>query len=628
MNNLSVETLSKSYNDKLLFENLNFGVGAGQKVALVGINGCGKSTLLKIIAGVETPETGVVAFRKGIKISYLSQNPVFKEDQSISDALFEGESSALQAIRNYELALKKAEINPDAHDELQSAMEEMDAQNAWDYESQVTQILGRLGLHDLEQIVGELSGGQRKRIALAKTLIEKPDFLIMDEPTNHLDLESIEWLENYLATAQMSLLLVTHDRYFLEKVTNEIFEIQNGNLYTYKGSYSYYLEKKAERQEVENVEIGKAKNLMKKELEWIRRQPKARGTKAKYRVEAFEGIKEKASKNTTEQQAQISTVGRRQGGKILELSKISKSYGENCFIDSFSYIFKKNDRIGIIGPNGVGKSTFLNTITGAELADKGELDKGVNTVFGYYHQNGPKFNPEMRIIDVVKEVAEVIEMADKSQITASQLLNLFNFPPKTQYSVVGKLSGGEKRRLQLLRVLMKNPNFLILDEPTNDLDLVTLNVLEDFLFNFKGCLLLVSHDRYFMDRLIDHAFVFRGNGLIEDFGGNYSDFREKEKEEEREKASTKTKDSKKETSQKKETTPKEKRKLSYKEQKEYETLEQEIEKLETQKEKIIQKLNAGSGEYEEINQWSSDIKKIDDTLENKTMRWMELAEFL
>ena len=626
MNNLSVESLSKSFNDKLLFENLTFGVGAGQKVALVGINGCGKSTLLKIIAGVETPETGVVAFRKGIKISYLSQNPIFKEDQSISDALFEGESPALQAIRKYELALKKTEIDPDAHEDLQSAMEEMDVQNAWDYESQVKQILGKLGIHDLEQSIAQLSGGQRKRIALAKTLIEKPDFLIMDEPTNHLDLESIEWLENYLATAQMSLLLVTHDRYFLEKVTNEIFEIQNGNLYTYKGNYSYYLEKKAERQEIENVEIDKAKNLMKKELEWIRRQPKARGTKAKYRVEAFEGIKEKAGKDTTEQQAQINSVGRRQGGKILELKEVSKFYGENCFIDGFSYIFKKNDRIGIIGPNGVGKSTFLNTITGAELPSEGELDKGVNTVFGYYHQNGPDFNPEMRIIDVVKEVAEVIEMADKSQITASQLLNLFNFPPKTQYSVVGKLSGGEKRRLQLLRVLMKNPNFLILDEPTNDLDLVTLNVLEDFLYNFKGCLLLVSHDRYFMDRLINHAFVFRGNGLIEDFGGNYTDFREQEKE--REKVASEVKEVKKETKVKKETFGSEKRKLSYKEQKEYESLESEIEKLEEEKKALVALLTAGSEDYEKINTWSSQIQKIEDVLEEKTFRWMELAECL
>src|SRR5690606_36691285 len=439
-----------------------------------------------------------------------------------------------QTIKAYEKALYDAQHNADQGEDLAHLMEQMDALQAWDYESQVQQILGKLGIHDLDQPTATLSGGQKKRVALARILIDKPDFLIMDEPTNHLDLEVIEWLENYIGAQQMSLLLVTHDRYFLESVTTEILELEEGKLYRYKGNYSYYLEKKAERQAQAQLEVEKAKNMYKRELEWIRRQPKARGTKAKYRVEAFDEIKEKASKNLKKDEMQLGVQGRRQGGKILEIDKISKAFDGRTLIDNFSYIFKRKDRIGIIGPNGVGKSTFLNVLTGEISPDSGTIERGATTMFGYYTQEELTFKEDQRVIEIVKEVAEVVTMSNGSQITASQFLQQFMFPPKMQYNVVGKLSGGEKRRLQLLRVLIKNPNFLILDEPTNDLDIDTLNILEDFLDKFEGCLVLVSHDRYFMDRLVDHLFVFEGNGVIKDFPGNYSDYRYAKAEESKE----------------------------------------------------------------------------------------------
>ncbi|BDD05908.1 ABC-F family ATP-binding cassette domain-containing protein [Aureibacter tunicatorum] len=631
MNFLSVETLTKSFGERSLFENISFGVGQGQKVALVGVNGCGKSTLLKIIAGEDTPDSGVVAFRKGIKVSHLSQNPSFNEDDKIINAIFDSNNETLKLIKEYELCLTKSAYDESAQEKLTELMSQMDDKQAWDYESQIKQILGELGLYDLEQSISQLSGGQRKRVALAKALIEKPDFMIMDEPTNHLDLDSIEWLENYLATAQLSLILVTHDRYFLEKVTNEIIEIDQGGLHVYKGNYSYFLEKKAERQEQEATEISKAKNLMKKELEWMRRQPKARGTKAKYRVDAFGDLKKKASKKIVEQNVELSVKTQRLGGKILEIDKLNKAYDGISFIKDFSYIFKKKDRIGIIGKNGVGKSTFLNTLTGEITPDSGEIEKGVNTVFGYYTQTELQFKEDQRVIDIVKEVAEVIHMADGSTITASSLLTMFNFPPDTQYSVVSKLSGGEKRRLQLLRVLMLNPNFLILDEPTNDLDLITLNTLEDFLFNFSGCLLIVSHDRYFMDRLVDHSFIFEGEGIIKDFPGNYSDYREwkleedaRKEAEQKELAQRKSEEAKQKTLEK----PKEKKKLSFKEQKEYETLEQDIENLEIEKEELLEKMNSGITDHQELAEIAQRIETVDHELDSKTERWIELSEYV
>lgn len=624
MNYLSVETVSKRFDEKVLLNNVTFGIAQGQKVALVGINGSGKSTLLKIIADLEPPDQGLVTFRNGISTAFLSQNPEFDPKATILETIFDGENEMLQTIKAYEKAIFDAQNNHESQDDLSTLIEQMDALQAWDYESQIQQILGKLGIHDLEQTTGMLSGGQRKRVALARILIDKPDFLIMDEPTNHLDLEVIEWLENYIGSQQMTLLLVTHDRYFLESVTNEIIELEEGNLFRYKGNYSYYLEKKAEREAQSQTEVEKAKNTFKKELEWIRRQPKARGTKAKYRVEAFDEIKEKASKNLKKDEIQLSVQGRRQGGKIVEIENITKRFDGKQLIKDFTYVFKKKDRVGIIGPNGVGKSTFLNLLTGQLNPDSGTIERGATTAFGYYTQEELTFKDDQRVIDIVKEVAEVVTLGNGTQITASQFLQQFQFPPKMQYNVVGKLSGGEKRRLQLLRVLIKNPNFLILDEPTNDLDINTLNILEDFLDNFPGCLVLVSHDRYFMDRLVEHLFVFEGGGVISNFPGNYSDYRNAKTEAEREEK------------KKKGTTPKpvkvpdikeDKAKLSYQEKRELEQLEKEIPQLEAAKNSLSKEMNKENIDYEQLQKLASEFEAISKQIEEKTNRWLELSEF-
>lgn len=626
MNYLSVENISKRFDEKVLLEKVSFGIDQGQKAALVGINGSGKSTLLKIIAGLETPDNGLVTFRNGISMAFLSQNPEFDPNATILEAIFDSDNEMLQTIKEYEYVIFESQHDPKMQDRLSDLMEAMDSMQAWDYEAQIQQILSKLGIHDLHQKTSNLSGGQRKRVALARILIDKPDFLIMDEPTNHLDLTVIEWLENYLSSQQMTLLLVTHDRYFLESVTNEIFELEDGNIYRYKGNYSYYLEKKAERDAQQQTEVEKAKNTFKKELEWIRRQPRARGTKAKYRVEAFEDVKEKASKNLKKDEIQLSVQSRRQGGKIIELEKVNKSFENKHLIRDFSYVFKKRDRIGIIGPNGVGKSTFLNLLTGNLQPDSGTIDKGSTTAFGYYTQEELSFKDDQRVIDIVKEIAEVVTMGDGSQITASQFLQHFQFPPKMQYNVVGKLSGGEKRRLQLLRVLIKNPNFLILDEPTNDLDINTLNILEDFLDMFGGCLILVSHDRYFMDRLVEHLFVFEGHGVISDFPGNYSDYRISKEEEA-------TEEKKKKTVQKpqKNIVPEKKvskTKMSYQEKLELEKLEKEIPKLEESKKEITDKMNEGGGDYEQLQEWAEKISEINKNLEVKSERWLILSELV
>ncbi|WP_421889903.1 ABC-F family ATP-binding cassette domain-containing protein [Marinoscillum sp.] len=623
MNNLSVENLAKNYDERQLFENLTFGLEQGQKAALVGVNGCGKSTLLKIIAGIEPPDRGEVSFRKGVRVAMVPQSPEFDDNDNIVQAVFAEDIEELNVIRDYEIAIHKATVDPENAPDLTDVLERMDQLNAWDYESQVKQLLGELGLHDLEQKMGELSGGQRKRVALARALVVKPDFLILDEPTNHLDLDVIEWLESYLATANLTLLMVTHDRYFLDRVTNEIMEIDQGELFRYKGNYQNFLEKKAEREAQDAATVDKAKNLLRKELEWMRRQPKARGTKAKYRVDAFYETKDKASKGIQRAEMEVNLKGERQGKKILVMEHVSKRFDKIKILENFEHTFQRKERVGIVGPNGVGKSTFLNLLIGNILPDSGNMELGQTTKFGYYTQEEQIFNPNSRVIDVIKEVAEVIKMADGSVITASQLLNQFLFPPKMQFNMVGKLSGGERRRLQLLRVLMNNPNFLILDEPTNDLDLMTLNVLEDYLDNFEGCLMIVSHDRYFMDKLTDHLFIFEGEGQVRDFPGNYTDFREQggklaKKEEAPKKSADKS-------APPVEPVKTEKKKLSYNEQREYDKLEGEIAKLEKERDVKTEEMNQKT-DFEELQKLAKELETIKNTIEEKEMRWLELSD--
>ncbi|TFV93454.1 ABC transporter ATP-binding protein [Algoriphagus kandeliae] len=630
MNYLSVENLSKAFGERKLFSNISFGISQGQKIALVGINGAGKSTLMKIIMGLEIPDSGEVAINQSVKIAYVHQNPVFEAQLTIYQAIFDqSNSEILQVIEAYHRALLESERGNASPEKLSKLYEKMDSLQAWDFEYQVKEVLGKLGLHDTDLPVGNLSGGQRKRVALAKAILEKPDLLLLDEPTNHLDLETIEWLEDYLSKANLSLFMVTHDRYFLDKVTNEILELDNGKIYRYQGNYSYFLEKKAERREIEDLEIEKAKSLYKKELEWIRRQPKARGTKAKYRVDAFEETKEKAFTQREERDIELSLSTQRLGNKILELEHLHKSYGEKTLIKDFSYVFKKKDRIGIVGPNGAGKTTFLQMITGLINPDSGKITVGQTTAFGYYRQEEDRFDEEKRLIDVVKEVAEVVVLDKGQTITVSQFLNRFGFPPKQQFTPIGKLSGGERRRLQLLMVLIKNPNFLILDEPTNDLDLMTLNVLEEFLDDFPGCLVIVSHDRYFMDRLVDHLFVFEGEGEIRDFPGNYTDLREWEKEN-----STKNQvPSIKKVEEK--TTNKEsvenpgalaKKKASYKQKQEFKKITETIGNLEEEKAQLTEKISSGIDDHQELLELSNRIAEIDGELEELEMAWLELSE--
>lgn len=624
MNYLSVEQLSKSYNEQPLFSDITFGINQGQKVALVGKNGSGKSTLLKLIGGIESPDHGKVVFRKGIKISFLSQNPEFHNHLTIKDYIFGQDNELLLTVSEYEQFLETT--NPDITGKrYQELINKMDALSAWDFESQVKQILGKLGIHDLDLFVDELSGGQKKRVALAANLVEKPDFLILDEPTNHLDIEVIEWLEKYLSTQTMSLLLVTHDRYFLEVVTNEIIEIDDQTIYTYKGSYSYYLEKKSERKAQEAAEVSKAKNLLVKELDWLRRMPKARGTKAKYRIDAAHELMEVANKDLLEDSLTLKINTKRQGKKILELHHLTKSFDGEKFLDDFSYTFKKKDRIGLVGKNGVGKTTLLNVITGGLAMDSGEATMGETTLFGYYKQEEPSYPDGTKVIDVVREVAEVVKLSDGAIITAAQFLNHFLFPHEMHMTPVEKLSGGEKRRLQLLRVLIKAPNFLILDEPTNDLDILTMNVLEDYLFHFEGTLLIASHDRYFMDKLAAHIFVFSGKGNIVDFPGNYSDYKS-DLEKVVKETTVKSKIQKDKRNSR--SNVEKKQKLSYNEKKEFESLEKEIGKLERRKEELVDKLNGGAENHEELLGWSKEIELLTSRIEVKEFRWLELSELV
>jgi ATP-binding cassette subfamily F protein uup len=624
MNYISAENITKSYNEKRLFNNISLGLSQGDKVAIVGRNGAGKSTLLNVLMGKLAPDEGSVIMRKEIRVRLLDQDPVFEGDQTVVQTLFSAENPVLLAIKEYETSLS----DPD-NKGLQEAMEKMDAYNAWDYEQKVKQIVSKMGLPDFEQKVSTLSGGQTKRLALAKLLIEEPDLLIMDEPTNHLDLDTVEWLENYLSSSSITLLLVTHDRYFLDKVAKQIIELENGKIYIYKGNYSYFVEKKAERELQQAVEIGKAKNLLKKELEWMRRQPKARGTKSKSRIDAYYDLKEKAADKAVVQKLELDIKSVRQGNKIIEVESISKSFGNKKLVDNFSYVFRKKDRIGIVGNNGVGKSTFLNMLNGNLSPDSGSIIKGDTTQIGYFSQKGLEIKEDRRVIDIVKDIAEVITLGSGETISVGKFLEYFLFTPALQYTFVSRLSGGEKKRLQLLQILVKNPNFLILDEPTNDLDIDTLNVLEDFLMSFTGSLMIVSHDRYFMDRLTEHLFVFEGNGVIKDFPGNYTDYRswadERDLElKEKEKAKEKNQDNQKNTVSK--SSDPGTKKLSFSEKKEYDTLEKEIEELENKKQELISKLNSGSGTHDELAGWSSDIGKLIEQIDKKTERWVELSE--
>lgn len=623
MNYISAENISKSYSEKILFENLSIGVSRGQKVAMVGVNGCGKTTLMNVLAGKAQPDSGKVSVRNGVSVGYLGQNFDFDRNSSIEVNIFNDDNPRHKLIKDYELAVSDPNVDSDY---LQELMDKMDTLQAWDFEVNVTSILGFLGLEDLSRTMDTLSGGQLKRVALAKVLIESPDLLIMDEPTNHLDIEIIEWLEKQINSNFQTVLMVTHDRYFLDNVTNEIWELDGGVIHPYKGNYSYFLEKKEEREQILASEVDKAKNQLRKEAEWMRRQPKARGTKAKYRIDAYHELKAKAASGKVDVKLDLDMKVTRQGGKILELEHLEKSYGDLKVVKDFSYIFTKGDKIGIVGKNGVGKSSFLSVLTGGQEPDGGSIDRGTNTVFGYFKQEDFSFNEDDRVIDVVKDIAEFIELPDGSVISASIFLTKFLFPPAMQYGRVGKLSGGERKRLQLLKVLITNPNFLILDEPTNDLDIMTLNVLEEFLQNFKGSLIIVSHDRYFMDNLVEHLFIFEGDGIINDFPGNYTDYRDMLDEMEAEKQSNLKSGVKTETKNTSSINT-DSKKATFAEQKEYANLEKEIEKHEAEKQDLINKLNSSGGaSFEVLNDISKKIELLTNQIDTKTLRWLELAE--
>ncbi|WP_320019688.1 ABC-F family ATP-binding cassette domain-containing protein [Labilibaculum manganireducens] len=614
---LQVENLTKSYGELTLFENISFGVGQGQKIALIAKNGTGKTTLLNIISGLDSQDSGDISFRSDLKIAYLEQNPDLNNSNTILNEVFNSTDPVLSVIRDYERI-----INENDQEAMTDIIEKMDQFKAWDYENKVKQILSKLKIANFDQIIGELSGGQKKRVGLAKVLITDADFLILDEPTNHLDLEMIEWLEEYLNKSKGTLLMVTHDRYFLDRVCNEIIEIESNTIFTYKGNYSYYLEKRAERIENLNAEVGKAQKLMKTEQEWIRRMPQARGTKAKYRVDAFEDIKKKASSGFKETKMDLDIKSARLGNKILELDRLYKSYGDLKILENFSYKFQRGEKIGIVGKNGTGKSTFLNMITRNIEADSGSIEIGETVVYGYYKQDGITINENERIIDVIKEIAESIDLGNGKVMSASQFLEYFLFPTKTQYNQVAKLSGGEKRRLYLMTVLMKNPNFLILDEPTNDLDIMTLNVLEDYLLNFSGCLIIVSHDRYFMDKVVDQLFVFEGNGIIRNFPGNYTIYRDSLDQQEKEIKKTEKLSTPKKEKPKSEPT----KKLSFNEKREFEQLEIDIETLTSEKEEIEIAMSSGSLSNDELMEKASRIEKVIELIDEKEFRWLELSE--
>ena len=613
MNYISVENISKSYGDRTLFSNLSFGINKNQKVAFVAKNGTGKTSILNIIAGLDTPDEGQVIQRKDIQIAYLSQNQIFDDSLSVEQTIFATENRILPIIKQYEKALE----NPEDSDNYQKAFDLMDQHNAWDFETQYKLVLSKLKLNDLSMKVGKLSGGQKKRLSLAILLINKPDLIILDEPTNHLDLEMIEWLEEYFKKEKITLFMVTHDRYFLERVCNEIIELDHGELHKYKGNYSYYLEKKEERVTQEATSTNKAKNLFKKELDWMRRQPKARTTKSKSRIDDFFEIKEKAHKRRQDHTVQLEISMERLGSKIIELHKLKKSFGDLKILDGFEYVFQKGERIGVIGKNGTGKSSFLNILTNREPVDGGKVVVGETVKFGYYTQKGIVVKEGQKVIEVIKEFGEEIPLTKGRRISASQLLERFLFDKKKQYDFVEKLSGGEQKRLYLCTVLIQNPNFLILDEPTNDLDVITLNVLESFLLDFPGNLIVVSHDRYFMDKIVDSLFVFRGDGVIENFPGNYSDYRTYEDSKPKEKV---VKVEKKLAI----ATPS-KVKLSFEEKREFGSLEKDIERLGRKKKSIEASFMDEGITQEQVTEKSEELQKVISSLEQKEERWFEIS---
>lgn len=623
MNYLSAENLHRDLGERVLFSGLSFGLSKGDKMALVANNGTGKSTLLKILAGKDEADRGHVSTREGLRIGYLPQEPDFTDFSTIAQLIKHAQTHVLDAIRAYENAVEQQseEFSAKNQQEVELAMAEMDRLDAWDYERKAEELLSLFGIREFAQAIESLSGGQKKRLALALTLLDQPEILLLDEPTNHLDIEMIEWLENYLSQTRITLLMVTHDRYFLDRVCNHILELSDGKLYHHRGNYSYFLQKRAEREEVYRVDAEKARQLMRKEQEWIRRMPKARTTKSKSRIEAFYALKEKSLGKKPEQELVLDVKMNRIGGKVLELKKLYKSYGDKSLLKGFDYTFKKGERIGIVGRNGSGKSTLLNVLTGLELADSGKINRGDTLVFGYYSQQGLQLKEDKRVIEVLRDIADVIEMSDGRKVTASQLLNHFLFPPPMQHTFVSKLSGGEKRRLFLLTVLMKNPNFLILDEPTNDLDLITLSKLEDFLMTYGGCLLMVSHDRYFMDMLVDHLFIFQGEGEVQDFNGTYSEYRLQQELEEAEKAEAVVK-----VAESAARPEKRKARLSYNEQRELEQLDQEIPELEKKKTELEEGLSRAENDHEELTRIGLEIQTIHELIDEKLLRWMELSE--
>jgi len=612
---ISAENLGHSFHDKWLFKNQTLGINRGRRVALVGINGAGKSTLLKLLSGKLNPTEGKVVQARDLSIGYLEQDPDFKNAVTISDYIFHADNIQQQLISKYEQLL---ENEPDNSKAIDAVMMELSEADAWEYEYKIKTILGRLDIHHLEQQINNLSGGQKKRLALAKLLIEDPEFYILDEPTNHLDIDTIEWLEKLLTDGTKTILMVTHDRYFLDNVCNEIIEIDRGKIFNYQGNYQYYLEKKAEREAMDESAFHKNSQLLKKELEWMRRQPQARATKSQSRINSFYELEAKTKNAGPNAKVELSMKTSRQGNKIIEIENVTKGFEGKTFVSHFNYVFKKGDRIGLAGKNGSGKSTLLNLITGNLQPDSGVIQKGETVVFGYFKQGGLNFKDDERVIDVVKNVAEFITMADGKQISASALLTLFLFPPPKQHGFVSKLSGGEKKRLQLMSILMKNPNFLILDEPTNDLDIDTLNVLEDFLTSYNGILMLVSHDRYLLDKLTDQLFIMEEGGHVRIFNGNYSSYRTELEDNKQQKKSTNVVVEQKPTEKKS--------KLSYKEQKELDDLEKEITQVEAT---ILEKnnyLNKADIDNSKIVETYQEIDKLKTHLENITMRWMELTE--
>ena len=614
---LQIDNLTKSFGDLVLFEDISFGIAEGQRVGLIAKNGSGKTTLLNIIAGKEGYDSGNIVFRRDLRVDYLEQDPQYPEDLTVLEACFHHGNPVVQLIKEYERCMAT-----EGHPNLDKLLARMEQEKAWEYEQKAKQILSQLKIRNFDQQVKHLSGGQLKRVALANALITEPDLLILDEPTNHLDLDMTEWLEDYLRRTNLSLLMVTHDRYFLDRVCSEIIEIDNQQLYQYKGNYSYYLEKRQERVDAKNVEIERANNLYRTELDWMRRMPQARGHKARYREDAFYELEKVAKQRVRNDNVKLEVKASYIGSKIFEADHLSKSFGDLKILDDFSYIFSRYEKMGIVGNNGTGKSTFIKILMGLVQPDSGTLDIGETVRFGYYSQDGLQFDEQMKVIDVVQDIAEVIELGNGKKLTASQFLQHFLFTPETQHSYVYKLSGGERRRLYLCTVLMRNPNFLVLDEPTNDLDIITLNVLEEYLQNFKGCVIIVSHDRYFMDKVVDHLLVFNGQGDIRDFAGNYNDYRDwKEAKAQKEKEAEKPQEEK--------TTRvrlNDKRKMSFKERREFEQLEKDIAALEQEKTQIEEALCSGTLSVDELTEKSKRLPEVNDLIDEKTMRWLELSE--